>query len=1240
MKTSNLYAERVFAEHPLALWPLDDNISFLQLFTDSQQNLSDGTYWTLTNLDELDEVDYSDTPVSNSTSSRFILSSSSSYLSEITSTFTLNSTDDFDSSRSTACFSTHVYQSSVFIDSFDIGISYDSTESHTTYSFASDVGWHNIFHTFDLPANKDITFFIRIRYSSNGSESDFITQFNGLSLGQWSELYISDSIGFNDQDFPTSLEHLVTSGSAYRTVEADAYGLDTSMNGYYLIKDKQIFAQNTGIPLAFGSNNTTKITEAPDNNPSIIFPGTGFLNDSGKYNNYTLEAWIRLDNISADPIKIIGSIKSNDGIYVEEGFISLRIGPYVKSYYVGKWYRPMLVHFKYSSIEASLLINGEQVITMPIDLDNITFASKEDSSGNSQDWIGIYGNDLISPFEIDCVSIYPYLLPLEMAKRRLVYGQGVPEVNLSNNSYLVNSYLFDYSFSNYAANSIYPDITSWRSGFINNLDTTSSFLTTPNYSLPEVQLKRNSRFLSTFDWFSENKQANDLDTDQYTYITMKPLYEYERFKNWNEIYNSGATQWGDLDQSWYDSANEFFVNEDILYSDVSIYYDNINILADRLDSVVGVFRSPESPIINQTLFYFRNKITGASINVYLDLNWLKYVYVSPSGTETVLKIEEIEDAEYFVAGFNLTRIQSEKYSVIGSFFSVLDNISLNIGGYFSNAFGGRIYAVHFNNKFFFEKDLAKYFNNSFIQQASGTQNSAGDLIEYTANYSLIPVEKDYIIDLDIGVCGYWEDFQPLSFFGKYVTSSDGEKYYDLDMLQFNIDTPKKSQLDQQLTQYLTYGALDLLYGTYAALSNILLTGYQNYQELKEEGAEDVANTRFDTSVNAYLTFQRYSEVGKKAYSEFINTSDVSYNNVVEFDSSAYTNTKYEILDNTIIFPPKTPDFKDYYVGLHLEVKVRGILSKTLLLRRMEMSSIAFDNSAPYSVGTKYSNDVYPFTRQGYLFNYKKKNPFTIYKDSSPYLYLTEYSGVYVTPYESEYSRGVIVPINKQKQNNYQIGGIQFWARYPMQVFPETPFIVAKIKNDSVDIDFYLQPESGGSRGKIIAYDYISGQQLDNVIFYQDGQLVTNPIVYPRQWTAINVALLDPLEFNNVTGRIELYSGFVFNNIAEYNYAQPLNDISKVVFKRWFQVYTNIEEETVNTWSDILQPAELVSPESWYDATSTLVENQYTIDGEQQYNSQVGLAVSVTEDLSSLSIYSNGADLFTNVQWQVFEGSPV
>jgi hypothetical protein len=36
--SSNLYAEKVFSEHPIALWALDDKADYLSLITESQRS--------------------------------------------------------------------------------------------------------------------------------------------------------------------------------------------------------------------------------------------------------------------------------------------------------------------------------------------------------------------------------------------------------------------------------------------------------------------------------------------------------------------------------------------------------------------------------------------------------------------------------------------------------------------------------------------------------------------------------------------------------------------------------------------------------------------------------------------------------------------------------------------------------------------------------------------------------------------------------------------------------------------------------------------------------------------------------------------------------------------------------------------------------------------------------------------------------------------------------------------------
>lgn len=1204
IKNSNLYAEKIYAEHPLALWTLDDDISFLQLFSDSQQDLSDGALWSYTNLNEEIVQDYGTPPIPQSPQLRFSAAASGAYTSEIQSTFSVSSSSFFSADKETACFSAHIYQASIFISEFEIGVVYDATEYSSTYSFGTDIEWHKISHTFEIPNNKIITFFIRVVFSNDAyaTMNDFEFQINGVSLGQWSEQYNSDSIGFNDIELPEEIRHLVSSSSSYTCTVADSYGLDDSLNGYYLIKNKQIYAENSGLPLAFGSQNSTRIIEAGDNNPSVIVPGMGFLNDAGKYNSYTFEAWIRLDNLSANKIKIIGPIFSDDGIYVEEGYLSVQIGgSCIKSYFVGKWYRPMLIHFKYNQSYISVYVNGEQVIFENINIENMTFPSYEEN-GEIQDWLGIYGNSLVSPFEIDCISILPYDLPLEMAKRRFVYGQGVGEIEFSNSIYKNETVLFDYPNSEYATNFIYPDMNRWRDALAINLDTSSSYITTIDYDLPVFQSKSSSLYS---EWLEGNRLQNINSPDTFDYFVMKP--------------SSAST---------------------IL--EPSLYYDNINIINENLNSVVGVFKTDLLTETQQPLMVFNNKSTYESLRIVLDPDLLiidggdssttlfddendygfpdtevflatddfgnsasvtntdvfllKYIYTNYTGEETLIHEETISSSANFVAGININSLKNSNFNNIGNFFSSLDNVSLTIGKYENDNFNGKIYAIHFANNFTYEKYLSSLFEDGVALQTVSGSPTFNTVIGHTSTYSLIPMYDDCGFTLDIGVFGYWEDMQPLSYFGKYVYDQNGDQYYDLDMIQINIDAPRS------------------------------FTPVENSE----------------TSIKSFVTFKHFTEAVNKQYSSFINTEPLASNSVIEFNGNEYDDTKYEFNDRAVIITPDE-DFQNYYLGLHLEIKVRGIKTRSFLVRRLELASLAFNDNTPTKIGSRYSEHVSPFTRIGNTFDYKEINPITIYKDTSPFLYLTDDSGLLCNIFDvgASATRGFYVTVNENQNDNYTFGALQTWIRYPLSSIGNENIPLMSVIKSSASVTFYIEPEVGGQRGFINAYDSNTGLKKNDIVFFQDGKMVDNPVVYPQRWTSINASFLDPITFNNSSGRVEFYEGVLFNNIAKYIYSNNAVNTFKEIFVKWYQIFYNEQNSPpVNTWAEIETPTGQSGSRTWRQATASLQPNQYTINGQQIYNNQTGLSISVTDDTSRLSISSNGADIMTDVTWQTFEKSPV
>lgn len=1200
-------------------------------------------------------ISYFDTGTPNI---RLSPTASSSYIESIFSLNTASATYStyFDEDK-TGCFSTYVYIENPLITSFEIGIKYDSTTNSTTYNVANKTGWVQISHTFDIVKNKTIKFFIRPIFDSiNYKFAEF--QFAAVTFGQWSENYNSYSIGYDPSPLSAKLTQdnipssIINNSSEYSYREVDSYGLDTSLNGMYLIKNKKVYADTYGVPLVFGSTNTTKIYRADDDNPSIILPGQGFLNKSGKYNSYTFEAWIRLDNLSVIPTKIIGPTKSLDGIYVEEGFISLKIGDYSQSYFVGKWYRPILLNLVYSPSNISLFINGSRVISLNISTDNLsTFPEKE------YDWIGIYGNDLIDPFEIDCISICPYIVPDIILKKRFVYGQGSGEIKISNNEIDAETALIDYSASKYATNVIYPDVSKWSEGFGVNTQTTSTYITTPDYILPEVRFSNNSTLKNTSEWLKSNYYYNIYGAESaYPYIVMDPsrTTSWSSLTNWSDAniwssylsltWNSASssyTSWSSVfyppppsilawnsfeDLTWGDFLSFEHKSSSTYNAESTIYYKSINVLNEDIASIVGVFSSMSSSSSYQSLMYFKNNITNDYLDIYLNGASVIYKYNS-----TILKSEYVGYGNYFVAGINLDNFTTQYFSTVKNFFDNPSIISLNIGGVFNNSFAGKIYAIHFSNNFFYDKDLISYFdaNEVFVKQSSVFY-----FINYTANYSLLPILYNSTMALDIGTSSYWEDYQPLSFFGKFINNvSSNSTYYDLDMMQFNADIPNNASI----TTY-TYQDLKDMYISYYDLKydGVQSSIYKTYGQLKSNISTTYSNIELDSGINMYLSFQSAQDVGKILYKNLTNQSLPS-NKVIEFNNSTYTNKKYELKDGTVIIPPKYPNFQNFFVGLHIEYKVRGINTKKLYIRRMELASVAYDENQRYSIGTRYGNQIYPFTRDNQNFIFKTNNPFTIYKDSSPYFYLTENSGIYINDYplsaslSASASRGAYLDINPDKNNDFELAGIQFWCRYPNTQLPINEFKIASIIGRLRTIDLWAKPESNRERIKIYAKE---NNQILDCIFYLDGNMVQNPYIGTKTWSSVAISLKDIFDFYNFSGRLELYSGLTYNVISTYRYLSQIVGQTQQTEASWYYITSSLNPSSL--WSTIqsLYP-------SWgsFPVTTTVV-GAYAINADKVYNSAVGLANTVHEDLTRITIISNGVDTFTDVEPQTIQVVPV
>ena len=117
-----------------------------------------------------------------------------------------------------------------------------------------------------------------------------------------------------DEDLPTVPTGIVTLPSTIPTVQtngkvAAAFG-NSRFPAYYMSNGTVLYVRNGGIPLVFGSSSVTSVlpnTHQPAE-PSVIFPGFGFLNNDGRAKTITLEAWLKITTNTHYPRRIIGPI--------------------------------------------------------------------------------------------------------------------------------------------------------------------------------------------------------------------------------------------------------------------------------------------------------------------------------------------------------------------------------------------------------------------------------------------------------------------------------------------------------------------------------------------------------------------------------------------------------------------------------------------------------------------------------------------------------------------------------------------------------------------------------------------------------------------------------------------------------------------------------------------------------------------------------------------------------------------
>jgi hypothetical protein len=1222
---SNLYAEKIYAEHPQFLWALDDKADYVSLISEAQRDTS---IWSIDNGSSQETEELLDAPFPDSIINKVI---PSTLMGELFSSTIVSpeivSTNELNSILKTFSTGAYFYNIGPYVLSIEIGYRYydDALETYVdvlkSYDASIQDRWFFISETFspedtDLP----IRLVIKINYFGQSVDiNDYTVYINGITFGQWCEEFQSSSLGVSTTTLPSTIA-LATSD----VVEAKAYGL-TQNSGYYFVNNNALSAKNFGMPMVFGSQNITKLYNN-NNKPSLIVPSDGMMSENGRYKNFTLEFWLRTNNSSSDAKRIVGPISSDDGIYLDGPFIILKINNSYASYYVGEWERPMLIHWRYTNNLSTILLNGEEVISLTIDSSSITLPESKNNQNKSQDWIGFYAHENIEPIEIDCVALYTYSVPLVVAKRRFVYGQGVQYPENLNAAYGGSSVVFDYAFADYTKNYNYPDLGSWSQGSIDNIAIEDNYLTFQTFNSPEI-------FINSTDK-TEDQLLTDCSTIQ---------NEQEYFLNLRPT------------EDW-DSINSY------------LYFDIFSTINQPVHAFYGLFKKPTVysgievliRIEDQNSNYLSIECVGNDIN---------YIFKHGSETKVLYEVFSVENTDVFAVGVEIDVFRDYFGEDLLSFFNNAA-LSMYVGGTkeFAKTFTGNIYKIAVCSEknvkdianLFNEFGVPKDYENIFDLYGPTVEYDGGDadqefwdyylnygdqfnfnaseflnikLSEHSPSFGLVPKSYFNNFYLDVYSSGSWKDYVPLSYFGQYVTDEYGNNKFGLDFIQFNVNYPAPTKFKETETideDGWTYGELSADYSypeqrTYESLDNYLYTGYVDYQDLAERAVKTYSYDTTGAILKTYITFEYLEDGANASDGYFINIQDVPKNGVIS-PGSEWINTKYEVVDNVLIYPPKGVDFNDLAIVVHLNFEVDGIRHSPIKIKSLQLASQAFNYNTANNIGTRFGTNVYPYLNNGYYFNYKSRNPFSIYKGSSPYLYLTRHSGLELRgDYDPLTNRGVAIPINSGKTQNYEVMAMQSLVRFNGDFFPYAPTQIMQINSKTKTIKFYMVANHPtGKRAKIYAIDANTGALYNGISFYLNGKVVKEPILNINEWAMLGIGFPTILNFKGYAGSIMINGPIIFNSLSYYQ-TTTLQAIQNVNKRPWSRVkFAPDGFFDWEYWSDIA---------IWQGVLVQSSISYYGVDPSDLYKAYTGTNKIIVDDTRVFSLKDYEYSIFKDVEWQ-------
>ena len=1195
---SNLYAEKVYSEHPIATWHLDDQADYITLILNNKRSFISSYPWTgSSNISIKDpETDgdielISPLPFDSENAGLSYCRITDASISATITSGDLQYFSSLNQDLKTFSVGCWVYTTSSLLQKISIGYTYvGGTPVYNEFITSTKNKWFFISGTFSIPEEVDENDYLQIIVkidadNSSANENDYEFYFNGFTAGQRCEEYHAESLGNEVVDISNYDINIFVDGG----VPASAYGF-SNKDGFYLVDNLSLVAKSGSIPLAYGASNSIKLIPHEElittrrwssvndeawqywkdektwstllnlnfaeqiisAKPSIIFPGCGFLNEIGRNQEYTVEFWISVDSNAKSPRRIFGPIASTDGLYVDNGFLTLKIDDNFVSHYVGEWVRPMLVTIKIVKDQASLFVNGEDVGEISFSTNKLILPSITSEDNLSNDWLGFYTykDDVVDPMFLGSFSIFPYSMSSLVIKSHYVYGQGVPTTPEVIDSYYGGTCIdIDYSVSKYNNNKSYPTNLSWLDADLDNIIVNNNIISLPKYSLPTFNIG--------------TKTLKNLEDDSFLIQDDGELFfSLNPNSTWDEI-------------------------------DSSIYFNNFQFIQNPINCIYGVFEFTDSDADQVLLHIFKDSTNYFQIKRNANESTINYIF-SYNGTSSVVDTVGIPVAE-FAAGINITSLL-ENNSILGlkEFFSNISTLKMILGnGYADNKFTGKIYSFGIaTTKNTYE------IEDHFAENGIAIKTSYSSLLSHISSYTLTPFKEYGKFYLDISVAGYWRDYVPLSTLTSQVYDSNNNIVNDLDYIQFNIDYPAPSD----------YSNLQETYWTDSSLLN-----------------------EYDTEnhdVRSYVAFDYITNNNSKLDNEYTVVNS-KFSKILDLNTQDWTNKKFEVVDNYLIYPDKTTNIETLSMILFVNFKIKGILKKNIFLRKLQLSAKSLNYSSNNPIGTKYGIDVYPERKIGFYVDNKAKTYVSIDKENTPYLYLTRKSGIELKNGLQDQDRSITIPVSSENISYYSVSAMQIFARCDLYAFPENPVKIFEVNHKFDSIDFYIKADlEAPDRGLIFAKLRSTDSEITSLTYYLNGKVVRSPVVNIQEWFVLGISFENDLIFNYYAGSVKLRYLMTFNTISVYQ-GTTLQVIQRLVTRNWQEI-----KDEGPTWNDWYTAG------NWNNVLIRSKNSKYIVDPSNVYNSYIGTNKIIVDDFdNSFGINTENITVYQDATWQNYVITP-